>query len=244
MVNPTDFTEHRPWELPKGSWVMAQRWEKLLFAHWSFPPEQIEPLIPKGLTLETYDGKAWIGVVPFLMNNVHPRGLFNVPWLSKFLELNVRTYVVADNKPGVFFFSLDAANSVGVFLGRNWFRLPYFNANMSLGIDGDNVRYHSTRSHRKAHSGIFEATYKPVSEVFHAERGTRDHFLTERYCLYAIDRHNQLYRAEVHHPQWPLQHATADININTVAPIDIPDESPILHYADGLDVVVWALRKI
>lgn len=244
MAKPTDFINHRPWELPKGSWVMTQRWEKLLFAHWSFPPEQIAPLIPDGLTLDTFDGKAWLGVVPFQMNKVHPRGLFSVPWLSKFLELNVRTYVVADGKPGVFFFSLDAANPVGVFLGRNWFNLPYFNADMSLELDGKKVHYHSTRTHKNARPGIFEGSYQPISDVFHAEPNTRDYFLTERYCLYAVDQKKQLYRAEVHHRQWPLQHAEGDIQINTVAPVNIPDEKPILHYADCIEVVVWRPRKI
>src|SRR4051812_5845616 len=103
-------TGHRPWPLPSGPWVMKQVWEELLFAHWPVSPEIIRPFIPGGINLDTYNDQAWLGIVPFRMSGVRPRLLPAVPWLSAFPELNVRTYVTVDNKPGVLFLSLEAAN--------------------------------------------------------------------------------------------------------------------------------------
>ncbi len=107
-------TEHRPWPLPSGPWVMAQSWRELLFAHWRIPVEALRPLVPAELELETWDGSAWLGVVPFLMAGVRPRGVPALPRLSAFPEINVRTYVKVESKPGVWFLSLDAANSLAV----------------------------------------------------------------------------------------------------------------------------------
>src|SRR5579859_5771812 len=122
---------HRPWPLPAGRWVMAQNWHDLLFAHWPLPAAILRPHVPARLEIETFGGQAWLGVVPFRMSGVRLRGTPAVPWLSAFPELNVRTYVVADGKPGVWFFSLDAANPMAVAIARAWFHLPYFRACMS-----------------------------------------------------------------------------------------------------------------
>ncbi len=243
-MTPLDYLDHRPWPRPKSPWVLFQRWEKLLFAHWKLPAEQLAPHIPDGLTLDTYEGQAYIGVVPFKMKNIHPRFLPAVPWLSHFLELNVRTYVTDGKKPGVLFFSLDAANPVGVFLGRNWYRLPYFNARMSMTIKGDSVRYTSHRTHRNAPAGEFAGSYCPNSEVFQAQPSTLEYFLTERYCLYATGRKGELRRAEIHHAPWPLQIARAEIMQRAVTPFNLPNEAPLVHYADGIDVVIWGLKKV
>lgn len=238
---PTDYLEHRPWPLPKGSWVMFQRWERLLFAHWQVPADALTPYIPDGLELDTYEGQAWLGVIPFLMRNIHPRGLFAVPYLSHFAELNVRTYVTDGEKRGVWFFSLDAANPIGVFLGRNWFHLPYFNATMPVDIQGQTVYYGCHRAHHNARPAAFNATYRPHSPIFYAQPHTLEHFLTERYCLYTISRDGRIRRGEIHHAPWPLQHAEATITTNTMPLLTLPDEPPLLHYAAGIDVVVWPL---
>lgn len=244
MDNYTQVVDHRPWPLPNSPWVMFQRWEKLLFAHWALPPEQIAPLIPEGLELDTFEGQAWVGVVPFLMRGIRPRGLFPVPWLSAFAELNVRTYVKVGNKTGVLFFSLDAANPMGVYLGRNWYQLPYFNAEMPVKIEGKSIDYSCHRTHRKARAADFKATYRPTSEVFRSEAGTLDYFLTERYCLYAVGRGGRLVCGEIHHLPWPLQRAEAEITQNTMPPFELPETAPLLHYVDGLDVVVWPLKRV
>ena len=243
-MNFVNQIEHRPYPKPSSSWVMYQRWAKLLFAHWQLPPENVEPYIPNDLTLDTFNGRAWIGVVPFLMQGIRPRYITAAPWISNFAELNVRTYVVKDGKAGVFFFSLDAANPIGVFLGRNWYNLPYFNAAMPVEIEEEKIHYQSHRTHRNASLADFSATYQPTSDVFQSEKGTLDYFLTERYCLYTQRRNGQLMRGEIHHIQWPLQHVEAEIAQNTMSPIDLPNEKPLLHYVDSLDVVVWPLKQI
>ena len=134
--------DHRPWPPPAGPWVMAQSWLDLLFAHWPIPLDELRRVVPASLTIDTFDGQGWVGVVPFRMTGVRPRGVPALPWLSAFPELNVRTYVTLGGKAGVFFFSLDAANPVAVATARRWYHLPYFNARMSLrreGVPGQNA---------------------------------------------------------------------------------------------------------
>jgi len=221
---------------------MAQSWQQLLFAHWRVAPAILAPLIPAGLELDTYNGEAWIGVVPFLMNNVHPRGTVSIPGVSKFPELNVRTYVKRDNKPGVWFLSLDAGNPLAVRVARRLFHLPYYNAKMDIFSEKDWIQY---RAHRSDQTADFEGCYRATSPVFRAERGSLDEWLTERYCLYSADAKGRLYRCEILHRPWSLQRAEAQITINTmVRGITLPDEPPLLHYADRLDVLTWYVTRL
>jgi uncharacterized protein len=235
---------HRLWPVPRLPWIMTQTWNKLLFAHWPVPPEQIRPLLPPGLTLDTFEGEAWVGVVPFDITDIRPRALPAIPTMSHFLELNVRTYVTHEGKPGVWFFSLDAASRLAVEGARLAFHLPYFNARMTLKTQGDTVRYVSERRDRRAGAGKFKASYRPVGEVFQSRAGTLEYFLTERYCLYSASR-GRVYRANIHHLPWPLQLAEAEIEVNTVADafgIKLPDRAPLLHYSERLPVLVWYLE--
>ncbi len=244
MRKLTQFTAHRPWPLPRFPWVMAMRWERLLLAHWPVPTKELGPFIPSGMTLDTYDGKAWLSVVPFRMRRIHLRSLFAVPGLSTFLELNVRTYVTVEDKPGIFFFSLDAANPVGVLLGRRWYRLPYFLAAMSNWSVGTDLHFTSRRVHRHATPAEFSAVYRPNSEAFAAQPDTLDYFLVERYCLYTIGRNGRLYRGEIHHRPWSLHTAEADILQNTIMPVDLPAEPQLFHYVEGINVIAWSLRRV
>jgi uncharacterized protein len=226
---------------------MAQSWSQLLFAHWPIRVETLRPLIPAQLQIDTFEGQAWIGVVPFYMSHVRARGLPLLPGTHTFCELNVRTYVTYEGKSGVWFLSLDAANPLAV-LGARWaFHLPYYNADMSLRREGDIINYASSRTHRNAPPADFRASYQPTSQVFYSTPGTLVSWLTERYCLYAADKGGHLYRAEIHHAPWPLQDAQADIQVNTMAQaggVDLPDTPPLLHYAERLDVVTWYLRRV
>lgn len=244
MHKALTVTEHRPWPVPNRPWVMTQTWSELLFAHWAVSPDLLEAHLPKGLSLERFNGQAWLGIVPFRMSRIHPRWLPSLPWISAFLELNVRTYVTDGEKSGVWFFSLDAANPVGVWLGRNWFNLPYFNAQMHSQKQGGGYVYRSERRHMRADSGVFSGSYQPVSAEFLAQPDTLEHFLTERYCLYTQDKQGRLYRGEIHHVPWPLQPAEAEIITNTVAPFDLPPTPPLLHYAERIEVVVWPLVQL
>jgi len=243
----TAHNDHRPWPLPSGPWIMTQTWYDLLFAHWPVPMETLRPRIPSALEIDTYNGQAWIGVVPFGMSRVYPRWTFPLPWLSYFLELNVRTYVRVGDKPGVYFFSLDAANAVAVEIARRWYQLPYFNARMSLHYESDWIRYTSQRTHAHAPPAEFKARYRPTGDVFRSQPGSLEAWLTERYCLYTVDPKGEVYRGEIHHVPWPLQPAEAEIEVNTMTEphgIHLPEIKPLLHFARQIETIEWAIKKL
>lgn len=240
-------TAHRAYPHPGRPWVMGQTWTRLLFAHWRIPFELMRPLIPADLTLETFDGSAWIGIVPFYMSNVRARGLVPIYGTSEFCELNVRTYVTDGKKSGVWFFSLDASNPLAVWGARNFFRLPYYNASMSLQSQNESVHYRSHRTHANATAADFEGVYRPISQLYQSQPGTLLHWLTERYSLYTTDKNGALYRGEIHHKPWSLQDAQATIQIDTMTEavgIPLPDEAPLLHYSERIDMVAWYLEKV
>ncbi|HEX9069432.1 MAG TPA: DUF2071 domain-containing protein, partial [Ktedonobacterales bacterium] len=190
---------------------------------------------------------AWLGVVPFLMSGVRPRGLPSVPWLSAFPELNVRTYVTTGGKPGVWFFSLDAGNPVAVRLARGLFHLPYLDAHFTLAWHAETMGYRSRRTHHGSPHAALDVSYGPAGPLTLAPSGSLDAFLTERYCLYSADGHGRLYRGEIHHPRWPLRPAHCELRANTMASaagIALPDQAPLVHYAERLDVLVWPLRPV
>ncbi|MBV9886133.1 MAG: DUF2071 domain-containing protein, partial [Acidobacteria bacterium] len=195
---------HRPWPLPGGPWIMSQSWHDLLFAHWPIDVKRLRPLIPAPLDIDTFQGEAWIGVVPFRMSGVRLRATPALPSLSAFPELNVRTYVTHGGKPGVWFFSLDAANAIAVSVARTWFHLPYFKARMRCENRNDWIEYSSERTHRGAAKAKLQMRYRPIGEIFHPQPGTLEHFLTERYCLYAVDAKGKITRGEIQHAPWPL----------------------------------------
>jgi uncharacterized protein len=232
---------HRPWPLPASPWVMAQSWHDLLFAHWPVDTVKLSAQIPERLKIDTFDGRAWLAVVPFRMTGVRLRGTPAVPWLSAFPELNVRTYVSCDGKPGVWFFSLDAGNSLAVAIARAWFHLPYFRARMRCCDRDGWIEYASQRAHSGASPAALQARYRPVAPAFFPQRGTLEHFLTERYCLFTLDGRRQLIRGEIHHRPWPLQHAEAQFACNTMSEsLGIALEpQPLLYFARRQDVLVW-----
>lgn len=237
---------YRPYPAPTAKPVMYQRWHDLLFMHWTVSLELLRPHIPLSLEIDTFEGQAWLAVVPFRMSHIHPRGLFPVPWLSAFPELNVRTYVIRDGKPGVWFFSLEAANPIAVSIARNWFKLPYFNARMNCVESSTGISYSSHRTHRNAPSCDFVGKYKPITDVAIPKPGTLEYFLTARYCLYTADKSGRVYRGEIDHEPWRLQVAEAGVETNTMAePIGVKlVGEPLLHFSKRIDVKVWGLEKL
>jgi len=236
---------HRPWPVPSGQWFMTQSWHDLLFAHWPVDARLLQEKLPSGLLLDTFNGEAWVGVVPFRMTNVAPRGVPPVPFVSAFLELNVRTYVTLHGKPGVYFFSLDANSTLAVAAARALFHLPYFAASMNVDEQRGQFVYTSSRQTRAEGVAEFAATYGPVGYAVTPEPGSLEHFLTERYCLYTVDSSFHAKRLEIHHRPWPLQAAEATIAVNTmteVAGIRLPPVAPLLHFAKRQDAVAWSLR--
>lgn len=238
--------DHRPYPLPDGPWALSMRWQDLLFMHWPLPAERLRRLVPPSLSLDTFDGSAWLGVVPFRMSGVRPRFVPEFPRLSGFPELNLRTYVSAGGRPGVWFFSLDAASRVAVRVARATFRLPYFDARMSCERSGGWVRYRSVRTHRGAPPAHFAARYRPAGQP-PGMPGDLERFLTERYCLYAADRRGVVRRGEVHHEMWPLRPAEAEVEtleMTAQIGVELPDARPLLHFSERLDVLAWLPRRI
>jgi len=238
---------HRPYPVPSRPWVMSMKWLNLAFMHWRVPAESLRPLIPEQLELDLFEGEAYLAVVPFEMRDVKPRFSPSVPGLSHFAELNVRTYVKADGKAGVWFFSLDAANAIAVMLARAGFFLPYFNAKMSCLVMNDTVFYHSQRFHKGAAQAEFVASYKATSPVYLAKKGSLEHFLTERYCLYSANNRGEVFRGEIHHEPWPLQQLETTIQLNQMTEqlnIELANEQALLHFAKRLDVVAWLPEKL
>lgn len=225
---------------------MRMRWLDLLFAHWPVEAEALRPMIPKRLEIDTFEGAAWLGIVPFRMAEVTPRFVPALPGLSAFAELNVRTYVSLDERPGVWFFSLDATQKLAVRIARWAWKLPYYDADMSVERDAGWVHYRSHRTHRGAPTAEFRARYRPIGPPTESVPGSLRHWLTERYCLYAGDD-SRLLRGEVHHAMWPLQQAEAELEVNTMAAslgFPLSDPPADLCTAADLPVVAWRNRVV
>ncbi|MFZ5813696.1 MAG: YqjF family protein [Bacillota bacterium] len=226
-------------------WVMHQAWNDLLFAHWQVEPDRLQPLVP--LPLDLFDGMAWVAVVPFWMSRIHLRRLPPVPGTHTFPELNLRTYVRVGGRPGVWFFSLDAASRPAVEVARRLFHLPYYHARMQIRPEGDGFVYQSERRDPRGGPARFAARYRPSGPVRQATPGSLEHWLTERYALYARSRAGRFYRGEIDHLPWPLQPAEAEITENSIAAaagFDLPGGRPLLHYARHLSVRIWPLLRL
>jgi uncharacterized protein YqjF (DUF2071 family) len=233
---------HRPWSMPNGPWVMTQTWHDLLFAHWPVLSQHLRPKIPSDFELDLFDGVAWVGIVPFHMTNVAPRGVPSLPWVSEFPELNVRTYVRVADRPGIYFFSLDAGSSLAVHAARILLNLPYYLASMKVTARGGFIDYESRRI-ADATTAEFTGTYGPNGVSFIAAKRSLEYFLTERYCLYHVGHRGAPYRLEIHHPPWPLQPAEAEFSRNSMAvaaDLVLPNRAPLLHFAKRQDMVAWA----
>ena len=245
--DPTGDRAHRPWPLPRGPWLMAQRWTDLLFAHWPVDTGVLRALVPAQLPLDTFDGTAWLSIASFYLSHLRPRWLPAVPWLSEFPELNVRTYVSLGGKPGVYFFSLDAGSTLAVAGARATYRLPYFTARMRTDRDdAGTITYQSRRTDRRGKPAAFAARYRAIGPAAASAPGTLDHWLSERYCLYTTHGRD-VHRAEIHHHPWPLQAVEAAIEANTMAAaagVELPAVAPRQAFASLLDVVVWAPSRV
>ena len=226
------------------------RWHDLLFMHYPIQPGLIRHLIPQDLQIDSFDGSAWIGIVPFRMTGVAPRFVPSIPPISNFPELNVRTYVTVDGKPGVWFFCLEATKKLAVRIARKFFYLPYMDAMIKFqdhGIDqGKWIEYDSRRTHRNETPAVLRMRYRPIGDKFEAVSGSLEHFLTARYCLYSADPRGRVYRGEIDHPPWQLQSAEAIVEANTMTDwlgIEIPNVDPLLHFSRYTNVRAWTIER-
>ena len=238
---------------PTGFPLMHQNWGKLLFMHWTIDAEILRPLIPSQLSIDTFDGKAWIGVVPFTMWGIRAAFLPAIPGTSAFHELNVRTYVHFNGAPGVWFFSLDAASGFAVWGARTFYHLPYFNAEMSLEQEGETINYSSKRIDQRGSPAEFQAKWDIGESLAQSTPGSLEFFLTERYCLYSFHR-DRLFRSRISHQPWPLKKAelvSATLSLaggyrsTMIQALGIPESvgEPLLHYAESIAVDIWPLKK-
>jgi uncharacterized protein YqjF (DUF2071 family) len=234
-----------PTARPDGRPAGFQRWRTLLFLHWEVPVPAVQALLPPGLTADTFEGRAYVGVVPFTMRDVSPWWAPSVPGISNFHELNVRTYVHQDgDRPGVWFFSLDAAASIAVLIARAFWHLPYHRATMDLAQDGDWVHYRSRRRWPGPTPAECEVKYRIGEDLGSARPGTFEHFLAERYILYARSGAG-LSIGRVHHRPYPLRRAEVEQVRQTMveaAGLPAPQGSPLALYSPGVDVDVYALE--
>jgi uncharacterized protein YqjF (DUF2071 family) len=233
--------------------LVAMTWRDLLFAHWDVDPSVVAGTLPDGLTVDTFDGRAYLGVVGFEMRDIRPRG---VPFGLSFGELNLRTYVRDDDgAPGIYFYNLDAADRLGVFVARRLFRLPYYRAEMDIERRGRRIEFQSERVHPDAPPVRFDATYGPEGEQFEPEPGTLPFFLTERYRFYTESEprgghepgSGELYYGDVGHPPWPLYEGWADIRENGLFAtngFDHPGGEPLVHYSPRIDVLAGRVHRV
>lgn len=230
---------------PDGRPVMHQVWENLLFAHWRYEPGIVQALLPEGLDVDTFDGKAWVGLVPFRMRGIRLHGLPEVPGTNEFLEMNVRTYVTRKGEPGVWFFSLDAEHGIAVRVARRFWHLPYHKARMREERDGDRTRYRSDREWPPPRPARAVFEWEAGEPLAPSEPGSLAWFLTERYALFARNPDGSLVKGSVHHPRWPLRSArllSLESNMLEAVGLPKPEGEPFLHYAETLAVEIWPVE--
>ena len=249
--------EHRPWPPPDAQWLLSQSWNDLLMMHFAVDPQALRQLVPPGLTLELYDGVAWLTVMAFSASHARPSGVPPLPGISFFSQINLRTYVSAEDKPGVYYLSVDCGNLSAVWFARMFFRLQYWHS--SIQVSGATLRpskpndglihLRARRQHGPATAGgpaRLEVDYAPVGEVRPARQHTLDDFLAERYCVYSR-RGQRYYRIEVHHQPWPLQRAEAAVKQNTLAEpmgLLLSAQPQLCHFSRSIKLLTWAPQRI
>ncbi len=239
-----DSLDHRPWPLPERPWLLAETFGDVLLAHWRVPALDLERLVPTPLALDLFDGEAWLGISAARVGGVRLRGTLPVPRLSSFLQLAVQTYVTAEGRPGIFPFSLDASSALVAEVTRRIYGLPLHRARMSAERRGEELRFSSIRRGSPAPPIVFDAGYRAGGPAITAEDGSLEHFLVERYRVYAVDLGGALLAAELHGLPWSLRPAEAEIGLNTLEPpgLKLGEEPAALHLADRHDLLVWPLE--
>jgi uncharacterized protein YqjF (DUF2071 family) len=235
-------------ERPEGTLVMYQRWEELLFLHWKVAPELVQRELPAGLTVDTYDGAAWIGVGPFQMKDVRPRFLPSMGGLSNFPELNLRTYVVdSQGRPGVWFYSLDTPQPIANWIARRFFNLNYRMARFEVGQTAETLSYRSELAVEDGWDEVQHYAWTRVGQPFEAKPGSLEFFLVERYRLFAYDpRRDRLRSGQVHHVPYPVQQVKLDSlskRLFALNDLSMPDGEPVSALASaGVDVEIFGME--
>ena len=224
-------TGHRPYAMPGGKWRYYQEWNRAVFLHWKVPEVVLRSLVPEGLTIDTYGGNAYVSLVAFTMEQIRPRYLPAVGFISCFDEINLRTYIEIDGKKGVYFLNIEAGKSLSSVVARGLSGLPYEKSDMIRTPGG-------YRSDNGMKNFFLDLSYTVGGDI--DEKSELDRWLTERYCLY-LDKGSQLYRYDIHHEEWKLKtvvldRTSLDYRLGALQLTGGPD---MTHYSDGVKVVAW-----
>lgn len=237
---------HRPWPVPDGPWIMGQSWERLLFAHWRIDEARLRRLVPPQIPIDTFDGSAWIGVTPFVVGGLGCRFLPPLPGTARFPEINVRTYATIEDRPGIYFLSLDVPNVLAIAAARRTYRLPYFRSKIEVRQADGGVSHRSRRVDPAGTPVECVMEYGATGPGRAAPAGSFEYWASERYCVYTLNDRMSVLRGDIHHPPWNIQPAQATIASNSMGRQLGSDlqEQPVLHYARRQDVVFWHNRLV
>lgn len=229
-------TRHRPFDLPKGKWIYYQEWNNALFLHWKIPFEIIRELVPDQLHIDTFDGNAYVSMIAFTMEKIRPRYLPSINYISNFDEINLRTYVKKENKQGVYFLNIEAANYLSTLIAKQLSGLPYEQADMSRTA----TTYQSQNTKKGFYLNIgFEI------EGLLPSKTELDKWLTERYCLY-IEIDKTFYRYDIHHEEWDIK----NVKLNSldlkyaIKDLRLTNKPDLMHYSNGVKVIAWKKTRV
>jgi uncharacterized protein len=225
---------------------MTQTWNDLLFAHWRVDAEALRRVVPAAIPIDEFDGSAWIGVTPFHVEGFRLHHVPPLPLIHSFPEVNVRTYATLDERPGIFFFSLDTSSRFAVESARRVYRVPYFHARQRYVRAAGGAGFESERTQRDGPGAELSIRYGPAGEWFGPEAGTLEHFLAERYCLYTLDPNGRVLRGDIDHDPWRICEARAEIGANTMGRqlgLEL-EEAPLVHLAERRSVLFWTLQPV
>lgn len=231
---------HRTWRLPYRKWSYYQEWNDALFLHWKVEESELQKLTPTNILIDKFEGETWVSVVAFTMKKTRPRNLPSISFISNFDEVNVRTYLTQDNKPGVFFLNIEAQKKISTYIARQLSGLPYEKAEIKRSED-ENIKYFTSKNKNK--NFRLEAKFEVGQEL--PNKSTLDKWLTERYCLY-LQTNNETYKYEIQHEPWKLFQVeiielTADYKFGS---IDLNRKPDLVHYSNGVKILAWGKEKL
>jgi uncharacterized protein YqjF (DUF2071 family) len=222
-------------------WVLFMTWRDLLFASWRVPVESLRPQVPNDLEIDTFDGSAWVSMVPMRVTDMHWRGIPCIPGMDSLRELNLRTYTTRNGKPGVYFLSIECPAAFSDWIAQHFFGVPYYEAQIATYNDGSSYNFAAERTQNDKPPAAFFASFRPEGEPFSPQPGTLESFLVERYCLYYVMK-GVVYRGDIHHEEWKMKHAVADIAVNTVpgaAGLQLASTPDHVLFCNSTDTLIW-----
>jgi hypothetical protein len=241
QAHSLDHVEHRPWPVPERGWSLGHSLVDVLFTHWRVPVEAVREHVPSQLEVDEHDGSAWVGIAAFKVAALRARGLLPLPGVSTYLEVNVRTCVTTEEKPGIWFLSVDVSNRLAAEVARRRYRLPYHHARMSAGRRDDWLEYECARNDEPGR--VFSARFEAPGAASAGGPSSLERFLTERYCLYTGGDGEPLQRVEIHRAPWDLRPAAVELGLTSIAPFDHGDD-PVCHCSPGSDIVAWSPQPV